>query len=640
MTEQVFGWTGKILSVDLTGSNISELETMNYADRFLGGRGVASRIYWEQVAPETGALDPGNALILMSGPLTATGVPGASRFEAVSKSPMTNPEGFCYGNLGGYFAPYLKRAGYDGVVVTGKAEKPCYIFIDDGKVEILDASFLWGKGIYETRDLLKEKHGQQVRFVTTGPAGENQCRAATLITDHEGSATGGFGAVLGSKNLKAIAVNGTGHPAVAHPDELKELIKYTMKLSERGTLRMPIPKQHAKYAGKASCYQCGLDCLRGTFKTVNGKEAVSKCGPLMFYMGEALQKGEEIDLAFDATDMVNDYSLCTNEVGSIIRWLSACYETGFLSEEDTGIEMGELGTRAFIEDLLSMISHREGFGDVLADGLLRIGDKLGDKALEFFPLVVPGVGGGSGYAPRMYNTNAMLYALEPRTPIAMLHEVSYMIARWLLHQIRPELSPTTADVFRRAATKFWGHEKAWDLTTYEGKAEASARIQDRTYIKDSLPLCDCAWPITDSFNTPDNIGDSELESKIFTAVTGIEVNEQGLLEYGERIFNQQRAILLREGWKAKEDDIPADFNFNEPVQMDGLNPRLIVPGPDEEPVSVKGRVLDRARFEEMREKYYNLRGWNPETGLQTEERLESLGLSDLAQDLKMAGHLK
>ena len=639
MAEEIFGWTGKILSVDLTGSVISEMDTMKYTDRFLGGRGVATRIYWEEVSPAVGALDPENVLILMSGPLTATGVPGASRFEVVSKSPMLNPEGFCYGNLGGFFAPYLKRAGYDGVVVKGRAEKPSYIFIDDGKIELLDASYLWGKGIYETRDLLKEKHGRQVRFVTTGPAGENQCRAAALITDHEGSATGGFGAVLGSKNLKAIAVNGTGHPAVAHPDELKELIKLTMKLSERGTLRMPIPKQHAKYAGKASCYQCGLDCLRGTFKTVTGKEAVSKCGPLMFYMADALKKGEEIDLAFDATDMVNDYSLCTGEVGSIIRWLGDSYEAGFLSKEDTGIDLGELGTKAFIENLLSMISNRTGFGDVLAEGLSRIGENLGEKALEFFPLVVPGVGGGAGYAPRMYNTNALLYALEPRTPIAMLHEVSYMIARWLLYQIRPELSPTTAEVFRASATRFWGHEKAWDLTTYEGKAEASIKIQDRTYIKDSLLLCDCAWPITDSFNTPDHIGDPDLESKIFKAVTGIEVSEQGLLRFGERIFNQQRAILLREGWKAKEEDVPADFNFNIPVEQDGLNPKLIVPGPTEEPVSVKGSVLDRDKFEEMRDKYYKLRGWDSETGLQTESGLDELGLSDLARALKETGHL-
>jgi aldehyde:ferredoxin oxidoreductase len=636
MTTEFFGWTGKILSVDLSESKISRLETMAYADRFLGGRGVATRIYWEEVSPEIGALDPGNLLILMNGPLTATGVPGAPRFEVVSKSPMLNPEGFCYGNLGGFFGPYLKRAGYDGVVIKGRAERPSYMYINDGNVEILDASWLWGKGIYQVRDLLKEKYGQQVRFVTTGPAGENLCRSATLMTDHEGSATGGYGAVMGSKNLKAIAVSGSGQPTVAHPEELKELISLTMRLSERGTLRIPIPKQHVKYAGKASCYQCGLDCLRGKFITVSGREAVSKCGPLAFYIPEAMQRRDEnkIDIAFDATDICNDFSLCIGEVRSIINWLNACYDSGFLSENDTGIDLNEMGTRDFIEQLVSMIAKREGFGDILSDGLLRIGEKLGDKALAHFPLIVPGVGTGTGYAPRMYNTNAMLYALEPRTPIAMLHEVSYMIARWLLHNIKPELSPTTAEVYRAAATKFWGHDKAWDLTTYEGKAEASIKIQDRTYVKDSLLLCDCAWPLMDSFNTSDNTGDPALESKLFTAVTGIETDETTLLRYGERILNQQRAILLREGWKAKEDDVPAEFNFTEPVNQDALNPRLIVPGPTEEPVSIKGNVLDHKEFEQMREAYYKLRGWDPETGLQKEETLERLGMSDLIPDLK------
>ena len=632
MTGEASGWTGRILNVDLSESKISELDTMAYADRFLGGRGIATRIYWEQVAPEIGAFDPGNALILMSGPLTATGVPGASRFEVVSKSPMTDPEGFCYGNLGGFFGPYLKRAGYDGIVVKGRAERPCYINIRDGSAEIRDAAFLWNRGIYETSDLLKEKHGNQIRFVSTGPAGENLCRSATLNTDHEGSATGGFGAVMGSKNLKAISVSGTGNPSVAHPAALKELIAQTMRLSKRGTLRMPLPKQYATYDGKAPCYQCGLDCLRGTFKTVTGKKAVSKCGPLVFYVADVLQKGEEsIDTAFDATHILNDYSLCTNEVGAIIRWLTDCYSAGFLTRRDTGLDLRELGTRAFIEKLASMISRREGFGDILANGLSRIGETLGDGALAYFPLLVPGVGGGSGYAPRMYNTNAMLYALEPRTPIAMLHEVSYMVARWLLHSIRPELSPTTAEVYRKAATRFWGHDKAWDLTTYEGKAEASVIVQDRTYIKDSLLLCDCAWPMMDSFNTPDNIGDSAMESKLFSAVTGIETDEAGLLKYGERIFNQQRAVLLREGWKSGEDDIPAEFNFTTPLDMDGLNPKLIVPGPTEEPVSIRGRVLDRDKFLEMRETYYNLRGWDPETGLQKPETLDALDLSDLVQ---------
>jgi len=292
-----------------------------------------------------------------------------------------------------------------------------------------------------------------------------------------------------------------------------------------------------------------------------------------------------------------------------------------------------------MERLARMIAHREGFGDVLAEGLLRAGRLLGQRALAQFTEEVSGVGKGDSYSPREYVINALLYALEPRQPIAMLHEVSYLIARWLLHRIRPDLSPTSSEVFRAAATRFWGSDKAWDMTTYEGKALAAVRIQDRTYVKDSLLLCDCAWPIMDSFHTPDHVGDPELEAKLFSAVTGIETDETSLSLYGERIFNLQRAILLREGWRAKQGDEPAEFNFTEPIETDPLNPLLIVPGPGEEPVSVRGNVLDRQRFEEMREEFYELRGWDPKTGLQRLHTLERLGLRDVAGELLSLGLL-
>jgi len=311
-----------------------------------------------------------------------------------------------------------------------------------------------------------------------------------------------------------------------------------------------------------------------------------------------------------------------------------------LTEAQTGLAMSEVGSADFIRRLVTLIARREGIGDVLAEGLLRAGDKLGPAARGLFTDQMAGVGMTGAYAPREYITNALLYALEPRQPIAMLHEVSYMIARWLLHRIRPDLSPTTAEVFRKAAVLFWGSDEAWDLTRYEGKALAAARIQDRTIMKDSLVLCDCAWPIMDSFNTPDHVGDPTLESRLFSAVTGIDTDEPGLRQYGERIFNLERAILLREGWKAKEWDMPAEYNFTEPLESDMLNPNLIVPGPTEEPVCIRGNVLDRKRYEKMREEFYNLRGWDPETGLQKKETLVRLGMTDVAEELDGAGLVK
>ena len=636
MTNNIFGWCGKILKVDLSNSRITELETMDYADRFLGGRGIATRIYWEEVGPDVGAFDPENHLILMSGPLGATGAQGASRFEVVGKSPMLMPEGFCYGNLGGFFGPYLKRAGFDGVVISGRYEKPIYLWIHDGRAQILDASFLWGKGVYDVQDILKKTHGKNVRFVTTGVAGENMCRSANLLTDNEGSATGGFGAVMGSKNLKAVAVLGTESPLVAKPEELKELNQLTVHLNKRDSMPAPYPEDQVRRIGKSSCYQCGLDCkYRNSFRTATGKNVVRKCQSMFVYFPWVMGRpGESILTAVDATGICNDLSICTMEMYNIIQWLDTCYKSGYLTDKETGLDISKLGTHEFFDNFANIIARREGFGDILAEGLLRAGEQLGKEATAHFANEVSGVGDGATYSAREYLMNGLLYAMEPRQPIAMLHETSWLTGLWVMNQSNPKSSPVTSEVFRAAATKFWGNEKAWDLNTHEGKAMAAANIIDRTYVKDSLLLCDSCWPLMVSWNTPDRVGDPTLESRIFSAVTGIETDDVGLNQYGERIFNLQRGVLLREGWRPKADDVPGEFNFIDPVETVFMNPDVIVPGPGEEVISRKGQTLDRDVFESMREEFYDLRGWGVESGLQQMETLERLGLSDLVQDLK------
>jgi aldehyde:ferredoxin oxidoreductase len=604
---------------------------MDYADRFLGGRGIATRIYWEEVGSNVRAFDPENQLIFMSGPLGATGAQGASRFEVVGKSPMLMPEGFCYGNLGGFFGPYLKKAGYDGVVISGRSAKPVYLWIHDGEAQILDASLLWGKGVYNVRDILKKSHGKKVRFVTTGVAGENMCRSANLMTDNEGSATGGFGAVMGSKKLKAIAVLGTGSPLVAKPEELKELNTLIIHLNKRDPLLAPFPEEQVRRTGQSSCYQCGLDCkYRNAFRTASGKNVVRKCQSMFVYFPWVLGRpGESMETAVDATGISNDWSICTMEMYNIIQWLDTCYRSGYLTDKQSGLDISKMGTREFFENLANMIACREGFGDILAEGLLRAGEKLGEKAKTHFSNEVSGVGDGASYSAREYLMNGLLYALEPRQPIAMLHEISWLTGLWVMNQADPKSSPVTSEVFRAAATKFWGSEKAWDLNTHEGKAMAAAKIIDRTYVKDSLLLCDSVWPLMVSWNTPDHVGDPTLESRVFSAVTGIETDETELNQCGERIFNLQRRVLLREGRRPKVDDVPEEFNFVDPVETVFMNPNVIVPGPGEEVISRKGQTLDREVFEEMRKEFYELRGWDSESGLQKAETLERLGLSDL-----------
>jgi aldehyde:ferredoxin oxidoreductase len=222
----------------------------------------------------------------------------------------------------------------------------------------------------------------------------------------------------------------------------------------------------------------------------------------------------------------------------------------------------------------------------------------------------------------------------------MLHEVSRLVGFWVMHQADPASSPVSNEVFRAAAERFWQHPAAWDLTTSAGKAQAAAIIMDRTLVKDSLTLCDSAWPLMVSWHTRDRVGDPTLESRIFAAVTGMDLAEEDLNRYGERIFNLQRAILLREGRRPKEDDTLASFNFNDPVQSVFMNPEVIVPGPGDAVVSKKGATLDPGAFQVMREEFYRLRGWEAATGCQCSALFEALDLSDVADAMAALGYLE
>jgi len=641
MTAYSNGWCGRILEVDLTNRRLSERETRLYARDYLGGRGVATRLYWELAHAGVAAFAPENPLILMSGPLGATGAQGASRFVVAGNSPMRRPEGFCCGNLGGFFGPHLKRAGFDGIVITGAAETPVYLLIENGRAELRDAALLWGRGVYAVARQLKATHGPKVRYVAAGMAGENLCRSATLMTDNEGSATGGFGAVMGSKRLKAVAVLGSGHPTVADPARLKRLNQEAVRLNQRDPLYLPFPQEQVCRTGKASCYQCGLDCLmRSTLQTASGQSLVRKCQAMFVYFPWVMARpGEPAETALDATGICNDLGICTMEMYNIIQWLDACHQAESPIIARTGLDMATLGTRPFFEKLAGMIAHREGFGDTLAEGLLRAGDTLGEEATRHFANEVAGVGDGATYSAREYPMNGLLYAFEPRQPIAMLHEVSRLVGFWVMHQANPASSPVDSQVFRAAAARFWRHPAAWDLTTHEGKAQAAVAIMDRTLVKDSLMLCDSAWPLMVSWNTPDRVGDPSLERRILAAVTGIDMDEDGLNRYGERIFNLQRAILLREGRRPGTDDVLAPFNYTDPVQSVFMNPEVIVPGPGDTVVSKKGAILEPAAFETMRAEFYTLRGWDTASGCQRRSRLESLDLGDVADAMAALGYL-
>jgi aldehyde:ferredoxin oxidoreductase len=624
------GWMDKILHVNLNDSEIKTIPTQPYAEKYLGGRGIASRIYWETVAPETKAFDPENRLIFMTGPVVATGAPGANRLAVVSKSPMTLPEGYCYGNIGGFVGAELKKAGFDGVVIEGQAPKPVYLWVHDGEAELRDASSLWGKGAYRTGEMLQQFHGQRARFLTTGVAGERRVRTATIFASHESASSAGFGAVMGAKNLKAVAVRGTGKPSVTDPEQLKELNRYTIKISKRIRLSIPpvVAATHHEHLleviGKGGCYQCGLECIRGLYRYGKRLEGYRKCQAQQCYLPWKYGREDEpVETLFVAPALANDYSICTWELESMVDWLYACYKSGDLTEEETGLPLARIGTKEFLDRLLHLIAYREGFGDVLAEGLVRAGEKVSDKARARFSYNLAPIGTYDLFPPRAFVVHALLYPMEPRVHHNILHETAWVNIAWNFNQVEPEASPVTAKVVRGIARAFWGSEEAGDLTSYEGKALAAKKVQNRTYIRDSLGLCDFAYPITYSFNTPDYVGDPDIEAKIFAAVTGIPGEE--LDQYGERIFNLQRLILLREGRRVPQADFPPEYNFTQPLPAIPHFEAMTVIGPRGETVSATGRVLDQDRFTSMLREYYCLRGWDEETGLPRAETLAALG---------------
>lgn len=635
------GWTGKILHVDLNSLKISEIPTQPYARKFLGGRGIASKLYWEKVTPGVKAFDSENRLIFMSGPLLATGAQGAARMFVCGKSPMAYPEGYCYGNIGGYFPAEVKKAGWDGVVIDGRASRPVYLLINNDKVELRDAVSLWGQGAYEVEEILLKVHGDRIRFVTTGVAGENLVRTAVLFGSQLATVTAGFGAVMASKKLKAIAVRGTGTVSAADPTKLKELNRYTLRIRKTVSLaitpRIGMMTNHGhvlKDVGQRHCYQCGLTCSKYIYRFGDNPklEGLRGCQSMEYYLPWTFEHEDEpLKTVFDAPTLANEYSIDTFELEHVADWLYKCYKSGALTEEETGLPLSKIGTRGFLEKLLYIIAHREGFGDILAEGMVRFRHKIPEKAsAQYFNSIAP-IGQHDGIPPRATIAHALLYPFETRMHPITVHEMGYVSIPWDMNRADPKSSPVTPELYLKIARIFWGSEAAADQTTYEGKAMAARNVQNRTYIRDSLLLCDYIYPITYSFATPDGFGDPELEGKIFNAVTGIPASE--LDNYAERIFNMQRLIRVREGHRVPEDDYPPEFNFTEPLKIGIHGNRMIVPGPGAKPVDLTGNVLDREKYSAMLKEYYQLRGWDEKTGLPTEKTLLALGMHDLIRAL-------
>lgn len=608
------GFTGKILDVDLTEGEINKRdlsETM--AEAFLGGRGLAAAIMYKELDPEVDPLSPGNILIFMTGPAVGTSLPSTHRSDFTTKSPLTNS--YLCSSAGGFFGPELKFAGYDGIIIRGKAENPVYISIMDEEVELRDAEELWGKLTDETELAIRnELKDSRIRVASIGPAGENLSKISNIVSDSRTWGRGGSGAVMGSKNLKAIAVRGHSDVEVFDERGLSELVQ---DLRERyqedpetgeefpkwGTHQFVDPineagmfptrnYQEGKFEGaeklnasslrdsiverSTACYSCPIGCGKLSMISEGPYADTVVDGPeyeTLWAFGP--QCGVDDPAAIAAANLWCDqYGLDTISAGSTIAFAMECFEEGLISTEDTdGLEL-RFGDHEVYRELLSKMAEREGFGGVLADGTLAAANEIGgnseDFAMQVKGLEIP------AYDPRGAWGMALAYATACR---GGCHLKAWTISAEVLSE-------------------------DYDRFETDGKAELVFKLQNERSAVDSIGVCVMAGRV---------VGIEEMV-EIMNLTTGMNFTPEKLIQAGERIYNLERLLATREGINREDDDLPPRI-FNE----------VLKEGP---PKNVK---LKKETFEKMIDEYYEIRGWN-ENGVPTKEKLEELRINEILGD--------
>jgi aldehyde:ferredoxin oxidoreductase len=452
-----------------------------------------------------------------------------------------------------------------------------------------------------------------------------------------------MGSIMGSKKLKAIAVAGDKKPKAANPDRLRQIVDHVKQIRS-STFNAPSPWAIPGLTTQENCYGCGVGCTRQSYKGEKGRRYKSFCQATGVYSMPAMRYyGQRRDVPMLATQLCDGYGLDAAVMAPLITWLIECYKEGLLGEEQAGLPLAKAGSIEFIEALTRSISFREGFGDVLARGTLVAAETLGQRAKELTTRYVGARTNESrDYDPRLILTAALLLATEPRKPVSQLHGISgNTLISWCSWARGEKDAFLSMDDLRTIAERFWGGVKGADFSTYEGKALTAKTVQDRTCAQESLVLCDVHWPmqVASAANPEGHVGDPTLESQMLSAITGKETDEEGLRLTGERIFNMQRAVLLKQGWGGRSGDRILEYYFTNPLKKGEVffSPDGVVPGPDGKLVSRLGAVVDRDEFEGMKDDYYRLRGWDVTTGLPTSARLQALGLEDVARDLGAQG---
>jgi aldehyde:ferredoxin oxidoreductase len=607
------GYAGKILVIDLkTGETHTEKLNTDYAKKYIGGIGLGMRLWLDNSKPAVEPLSPQNPLILALGPTSGTMFPtGGNGHAFIAKSPATQAIGEAVAH--GTFGAELKRAGYDAIIIKNKAEKPVYLWIDDDSVQLLDAAHLTGKSPAETEETIKTDLGDYyIRIAAIGLAGEKLSRIACIINEKTRAAgRTGLGAVMGSKNLKAIAVRGTRDIVPAKPDEFMDMVKEfhermkgpaTQKYRTLGTPEnvlvhnalhcMPTRNYnnaHFEGADKVSgevlnekfvakiigCSSCAMRCehevvipegpYKGTMTRME-YETLWAMGP---YCGI-----DRLDAIIKGMELANYYGMDAISAGVIAGFAMDCYESGILSQADLGGIDAHFGNSEALIQLLEKMGKREGIGDILAEGVRIAGKKIG-KGAEKLAQHIKGLE-VTGYDLRCLKTAALGFAVSFRG----------------------------ADHNRHGAYAFDVKGKVDRLKAEKGRGKMVRDMEDTYALIDSFIVC--------KFSRGTYYKELDDMAKLYNLVTGIDMTPEELKKSGERINTIARLINIREGLGRKDDTLPWKV-MNMPI-------------PDEGPV--KGAFVSQEELDLLLDDYYESRGWTLE-GVPTAEKLKEIGMDEL-----------
>jgi aldehyde:ferredoxin oxidoreductase len=630
-----YGWAGKVLQVNLTNETVNKMPTAHYRpEEVIGGVGLNAKIFWELGCPKVNAFNPGNPLIISVGPLT--GIYGPfSRGEVCSISPQCHPdELFTYSGFGGMFPAEMKYAGYDSIVILGKAEKPVYLSIRDENVEIKDATDLWGLETFEAQKVLMNDE-PETSILVIGPAGENLSRIAVILNETKFAAgQGGFGAVMGSKNLKAIAVRGTGVVAVAKPDKVMELTRTIIEENKKGVplLRTMFQTPYMapqetkdifarKYFRKHyGCYGCPLQCHSIHYIPGIGLGGVS-CANWLWAPTFSIDPKE----VWEANVLSQRLGINTFEgIIGLPLLLALSLKSGILTkreiEEDIGLPTPKwLGGTATNHEFLTILLHKIADGESpYAEGAARFTEYFGKKLVSGEKLVnlYKELYTAYGYAFHHVDNlgSALHWATDTRDPVDSCHEYK---------------NPSAPEANEHFGLPPYDNYQIIDLsrTIYEGAERVTAWVQDNQCLKNSLPVCEF-WSMIPSFYNPPQMDLRIFESSLLSAVTGLDVDVDKLAMAGERIWNLRRAIMVKRENRTRENDTLNEPYFKKAITCPAGSATGLVNGP-----------IDKAKFEALKDRYYKLRGWDVNTGWPTRAKLEELGLKDVADELAGMGKL-